>query len=80
MNTLMTSTPNAVDLWFKNDKLFLLLEDGRELGVPIDWFPKLRDATKIQLENWRLIGGGDGIHWEELDEDISIEGLLITQP
>jgi len=77
MNTLITSAPNAVDLWFKNDKLFLLLEDGRELGVPIDWFPKLRDATKQQLKNWRLIGGGDGIHWEELDEDISIEGLLI---
>ncbi len=80
MNTLITSTPNAIDLWFKNDKLFLLLEDGRELGIPIDWFPKLRDATTKQLKNWRLIGGGDGVHWEELDEDISIEGLLITHP
>ncbi len=78
MNTLITSTPNAVDLWFSNDKLFLLLEDGRELGVPIDWFPKLRDASKNQLKNWRLIGGGDGVHWEDLDEDISIEGLLIS--
>ncbi len=80
MNTLITSTPNVVDIWFKNDKLFLLLEDGRELGVPIGWFPKLRDATTEQLKNWRLIGGGDGIHWEDLDEDISIEGLLISHP
>ena len=52
------------------------LLDGREISVPLEWFPKLRDATAAQRKNWRLIGGGYGIHWEDLDEDISIAELL----
>jgi hypothetical protein len=66
----------AVNLWFDNLRMFILLEDGRELSVPIDWFPSLRDATPQQRDNWRLIGDGEGIHWEDLDEDILVEGLL----
>lgn len=54
----------------------IFLEDGKELSVPLEWFPILKNATKNQLENWRFIGNGEGIHWEELDEDISIERLL----
>ena len=59
------------------EKLYVLLVDGREVSVPLEWFPKLRDATKKQRQSWRLIGGGVGIHWKDLDEDISVAGLLI---
>ena len=77
MNTLtVNKSASAVDLWFSNEKLYVLLEDGRELAVPVDWFPKLRDATDEQRNNWRFIGGGEGIHWKDLDEDILIQGLL----
>ena len=58
------------------EKLYVLLVDGREVSVPLEWFPKLRDATKKQRHNWRLIGGGVGIHWKDVDEDISVAGLL----
>ncbi|MFV0484345.1 MAG: DUF2442 domain-containing protein [Bacteroidales bacterium] len=65
-----------LDLSFTETKMVILLEDGRELSVPLEWFQKLRNATKEQLEKWRFIGKGEGIHWEDLDEDISIENLL----
>ena len=66
----------ATDVSFTNDKMVVYFEDGRELGIPIEWFPKLRNATIEQLKKWRFIGNGEGIHWEELDEDISVENLL----
>jgi hypothetical protein len=52
------------------------LLDGRDIGTPLEWFPTLRDAPPEQRGNWRLIGRGIGIHWEDLDEDISAAGLL----
>jgi hypothetical protein len=52
------------------------LADGREILAPLQWFPRLQRATRNQRSKWRLIGGGVGIHWEEIDEDISVEGLL----
>ena len=67
---------NAVNVWFDDIKMVVILEDGSELNLPIGWFPSLRDATNEQRANWRFIGDGEGIHWEELDEDILIEGLL----
>jgi len=67
---------NATDLWFDDLKMHLILEDGRELSIPIDWFPSLRDAPREQRNHWRFIGNGEGIHWEDLDEDILVEGLL----
>jgi hypothetical protein len=66
----------ATDVNFASDKMILSIEDGRELSIPLEWFPRLRNATKEQLMNWRFIGGGEGIHWENLDEDISVENLL----
>jgi hypothetical protein len=66
----------ATDLSFTDSKMIILFEDGRELSVPLEWFLKLRNATKEQLEKWRFIGKGEGVHWEDLDEDISIENLL----
>ena len=67
---------NAVDIWFDDIKMYLILDDGRELAVPINWFPSLRDATREQRNKWRFIGDGEGIHWEDLDEDILVKGLL----
>ncbi len=77
MSTSIKHKPaKANELWFSEDKLFVRLIDGREIGVPLEWFPKLRDASAGDLSDWRFIGGGIGIHWEKLDEDISIEGLM----
>ena len=68
--------PLAVDIYFKDNLLCVVLADGREVSIPLEWFPRLRDATENQRKNWRLIGGGIGIHWEDVDEDISVESLL----
>jgi hypothetical protein len=56
--------------------LYLRLADGREVGAPLEWFPRLRQATAAQRVKWRLIGRGVGIHWEDIDEDISVDGVL----
>jgi hypothetical protein len=58
------------------DALFVELSDGRTVSAPLAWFPRLLHATPKERRRWRLIGKGYGIHWEDLDEDISIEGLL----
>ena len=78
MNTLADKSINALatKVWFTRDMLYVLLQDGRELGVPLLWFPRLRKATEEQLSNWRLIGNGIGIHWDGIDEDISVSALL----
>jgi hypothetical protein len=57
--------------------LRVILVDGREIAAPLTWFPRLEKATKTQRGKWRLIGGGVGIHWESLDEDISVPALLM---
>ena len=67
---------NAISVSFTESKMNIVMEDGRELSVPLEWFPKLRDATREQLSKWRFIGNGEGIHWEELDEDILVEKLF----
>jgi hypothetical protein len=54
----------------------IFLEDGREIAIPLEWFSRLRNATMAQLNNWRLIANGEGIHWNEIDEDILVENLL----
>jgi hypothetical protein len=61
---------------FVPDAFVVHLQDGRSLTVPLEWFPRLRDATSAQRDNWTLIGPGTGIHWPDLDEDISVAGLL----
>ncbi len=63
---------------FTDDTLIVSLSDGREVSVPLEWFPRLRDATPKQRKNWRLIAKGIGIHWEDVDEDISVATLLRT--
>ena len=77
MNTTeISKSTNGLDIVFTTCKMIVILEDGRELSVPINWFPKLQSATVNQLNNWRFIGKGEGIHWEDIDEDILIENLL----
>ncbi len=78
MSTLVNKSANilASKVWFNKDMLFVLLQDGREIGIPLLWFPRLRKASQEQLNDWRLIGNGVGIHWESIDEDISIAALL----
>jgi hypothetical protein len=66
----------AVEVTFTRDSLRVVLADGREILVPLEWFPRLLKATDEQRSVWRLIGGGIGIHWESVDEDISVESLL----
>jgi hypothetical protein len=66
----------AVTVTTDDSSLRVVLADGRELAVPLEWFPRLRDATPEQRSNWRLIGRGQGIHWADVDEDISVAGLL----
>jgi Protein of unknown function (DUF2442) len=68
--------PLATNVRFDDDMLYVDLADGRVVGVPLEWFPTLRDATVDQRRAWRLIGPGVGIHWEDLDEDLSVQGLL----
>ena len=67
---------SATKVWFLSNKLFVALADGREIAVPLSWFPSLEQATETERNNWRFIGQGRGIHWEDIDEDISISGLL----
>ncbi len=67
---------HATHLRFTADKMVVFLEDARELSIPLEWFPRLRDASLSQLNNWRFIGKGEGVHWEDLDEDVLIENLL----
>lgn len=77
MSTLTVKVePKVVDLSFTSDSIKVVLADGREISAPLEWFPRLRDANEQQRKNWRLIGKGIGIHWEEIDEDISIKSLL----
>ena len=70
-------TPLARNIRFTDRMMVIQLDDDRELAVPLDWFPKLRNAGAIDRNNWRLIGNGIGIHWEALDEDLSVERLLL---
>ncbi|PKL78419.1 MAG: DUF2442 domain-containing protein [Ignavibacteriae bacterium HGW-Ignavibacteriae-4] len=77
MNTLIINKSFiANDISFRDNSMVISLTDGRIISVPLEWYPKLRDANKDQLNNWRFIGGGEGIHWEELDEDLLVENFL----
>jgi hypothetical protein len=66
----------AVDVKVTNEHLIVTLADGRELSAPLAWFPRLTEATDEQRRKWRLIGRGHGIHWPEIDEDVSVTSLL----
>jgi len=68
--------PGIVKVNVTNDALRVDLSDGRSLSVPLEWFPRLQYASSDERKGWRLIGHGEGIHWDAIDEDISMDGLL----
>lgn len=68
--------PRAVHVDCSNEELTVILADGRRLSVPLSWFPRLIEATPETRANFELLGGGVGIHWPDIDEDLSVEGLL----
>ena len=70
------SNARAREVHCSDDELSVLLADGRSISVPLSWFPRLLQATPTQRSNFELLGGGQGIHWPDIDEDVSIEGLL----
>ena len=82
MNTLAIEirVPEALNVSMTDDTLNVDLSDGRSIAVPIAWFPRLLHSTEQERNNWRLIGRGTGIHWEDIDEEISIEGLIAGRP
>ncbi len=78
-STVETQIPTAVIVRFTDDMVSVDLSDGRSISVPLVWYPRLSHATAGERDNWRLIGGGRGIHWIDLDEDISVENLIKGQ-
>jgi Protein of unknown function (DUF2442) len=74
MDTL--ATIKATHIMTTEINLIISLADGRVLFVPLDWYPRLKHGTLVERDNWELIGDGEGIHWPDLDEDISLDGLL----
>jgi len=66
----------ARDVRFDDHTMHVLLQDGRQISVPLEWFPRLRNASDKQRKRWRLIGHGIGLHWPAVDEDISVAALL----
>jgi hypothetical protein len=79
MSTLANKpVADAVDVKCTDDELIVTLVDGRRVSAPLAWFLRLLSATSKQRANWRLIGRGVGIHWDEIDEDISVRSLLVS--
>ena len=72
--------PRAVNVWFDRGKLYVALEDGRELGCPLAMFPRLAAASAKARATWTFTGKGAGIHWPAVDEDLSVAGLLEGNP
>lgn len=77
MSTLAVELhPLAQDVQCTDESIVVQLLDGRTISAPLAWFPRLASATKEQRDNWELLGDGDGIHWPDVDEDLSVKGLL----
>jgi uncharacterized protein DUF2442 len=76
----LAADERVADVELTEDMLTVQLMDGRHISVPLVWYPCLLNATEEQRKNWRIIGGGYGIHWEDIDEDLSTEGMLRGAP
>jgi len=79
-SSVVEAVPLAHEVEVTEDELRVVLADGRRLAVPLAWFPRLRAASPEALQDWQLLGDGEGIHWQEADEDVSIAGLLAGSP
>jgi hypothetical protein len=76
----LAADERVADVKFTKDTISVALRDGRTITVPLAWYPRLFNATTAQRRNWRVAGGGFGIHWPDIDEDLSTEGLLRGAP
>ena len=79
-STIEVQIPEAEDVTVTEDTLKAELSDGRTISVPLAWYPRLVHATQDERDNWELIGEGQGIRWPDLDEDLSVEGLIAGRP
>jgi hypothetical protein len=79
-STVELEVPNAENVTVTEDTLSVDLSDGRTIAVPLAWFPRLTHASQEERNHWRFVGNGQGIHWEDLDEDVSVKGLLTGGP
>lgn len=79
-STVEASSAKATDVQVTADSLTVQLSDGRMISVPLGWYPRLSHGTSSERHNWCLIGDGTGIHWPDLDEDISVDNLLRGRP
>jgi len=78
MSTLAVELhPQAINIEYTDSLLIVELADGRSISAPLVWFPRLSKASQEQLNNWQILGDGEGVHWPDVDEDLSVEGLLI---
>ena len=77
---LVEVAPRAVEVDVTSEELIVVLADGRKVSAPLPWFPRLLRATPEQRSNWQLLGDGEGIHWPDVDEDLSVRGLLRGTP
>jgi hypothetical protein len=75
--TTLTIEASAIKVWFNQYNMWINLTDGRQLSAPLEFFPRLLNATAAQREKYILSGHGTGIHWDEIDEDISVPGLFM---
>lgn len=76
MNTLAVNNPLASEIQCTEDELIVSLKDGRALHLPLSWFPKLLHATPTQRNDFEILGDGEGVHWDGIDEDLSVRGFL----
>ena len=79
-STIELRLATAQHIEVTEDTLTVDLTDGRTASVPLTWYPRLLHGSSTERDRWRLIGSGEGIHWPDLDEDISIENILLGQP
>lgn len=72
--------PKAQKVAITDDTLTVDLSDGRTISVPLAWYPRLLHSTLTERNNWRFIGDNEGIHWSDIDEDISVKNIILGQP
>jgi hypothetical protein len=76
----VVNKPQVKKVYFIRNMLCVLLEDGREIRVPLEYYPRLKNATAKQRKNYQIIGNGTGIYWPDIDEDLSVEAIIEGQP
>jgi hypothetical protein len=79
-SSVVETRPLAAEVEVTEDELRVVLYDGRRLAVPLAWFPRLQSCSSEARQHWELLGDGEGIHWPEADEDVSVAGLLAGAP